>query len=393
VPAAIDTTLGSSRGVASSTAAIAAAAAAAPTGVSAASTVATTAASAAGASTATASPPSAAAASTSSPSPASQRSIFDMKFNASQHAAATVRDLKDVVRVMSGRVPRQISIVGGPPLVDDDVSLVAAGVGLQCAVQVWFDDATPAAPAAPPVTPATPATPSPAPPAATSRPASLPSSQSQSQSHAHSPSLSLSTPSSPRPSSPASPSSALPPLHTGAPSVRVVPQAALNGVMSRAMSASLLNPVVVLPDRPAAMDSPSLAAAVTADAPPLTSVLPPAARDACTYPLHCAAGTALLAVAVAVSVAVGASVAASVSVSVSVAVSLSVCVVCDIVSPRGASHSTVSWALVLTAARCCGVCPLLQLPVERSHVRSKTTARLSQRRRPHSSRDLRKCML
>jgi hypothetical protein len=67
--------------------------------------------------------------------------LFDLTFNAVQHAASTVGDLRAAVHAMTSRWPTRL-VVNGVELSNDKASLKQAGVGLQCSVEIWFDAAS-----------------------------------------------------------------------------------------------------------------------------------------------------------------------------------------------------------------------------------------------------------
>jgi hypothetical protein len=62
---------------------------------------------------------------------------FDLTFNAEQHAASTVGDLRTAVHAMTSRWPTQMKCAGRE-LFDDALSLVQAGIGLQCTLEIRF---------------------------------------------------------------------------------------------------------------------------------------------------------------------------------------------------------------------------------------------------------------
>ena len=70
--------------------------------------------------------------------PSTEPMLFDLTFNAVQHASSNVGHLRSAVQAMTGKWPSRL-FAGGHELVNDRASLAEAGVGLQCTLEIWFE--------------------------------------------------------------------------------------------------------------------------------------------------------------------------------------------------------------------------------------------------------------
>ena len=64
--------------------------------------------------------------------------MFDLTFNAVQHASSTVGDLRAAVNAMTSRWPTRMRC-NNRDLTNDALSLVEAGIGLQCTLEISFN--------------------------------------------------------------------------------------------------------------------------------------------------------------------------------------------------------------------------------------------------------------
>ncbi len=64
--------------------------------------------------------------------------MFDLTFNAVQHASSTVGDLRSAVNAMTSRLPTRMRC-NGRDLVNDAATLLEAGIGLQCTLEISFN--------------------------------------------------------------------------------------------------------------------------------------------------------------------------------------------------------------------------------------------------------------